>query len=86
MLVANLSKFDHVSDFILSGKLGNYKGSAVSPTMIDVTSSNIMQYIGQISSGYESKITRISFKMVPPEGPWTSGDIGDLNQVDDHWN
>ena len=86
LLVANLSKFDHVSDFILSGKLGNYKGSAVPPTMIDVTSSNIMQYIGHISSGYESKITRISFKMVPPEGPWTSGDIGDLNQVDDHWN
>lgn len=85
LIAAQFSKVDHVSNFILSGKLGNYKASGAH-TMIDVTNINVMQYVGRIGAGYESKFSQISFKMVPPTDPWTSGDIDDLHQVDDHWN
>ena len=90
LIAANISKCDHVSDIVVSGKLGVYKEDG-NHEMYAVNSSNIMEYIGTVSSAYKEKVTNITYvKLNPddpePETPATGGGIDDLDPVDDTWN
>lgn len=90
LIAANISKCDHVSDLLVSGKLGVYKENG-NHEMYAVNNSNIMEYIGTINSNYKDKVTNITYvKLNPddpdPEVPSTGGNIGDLDPVNDQWN
>ena len=90
LLCANVSKCASVSDVILSGKLGVYKADG-NHEMYAVNSSNIMEYIGTVSTAYKEKVTNITYvKANPddpdPETPSTGGNIDDLDPINDTWN
>ncbi|MBR5042420.1 MAG: hypothetical protein IKX67_04205 [Bacteroidales bacterium] len=90
LIAANISKCDHVSDLLVSGRLGVYKENG-NHEMYAVNNSNIMEYIGTINSNYKDKVTNITYvKLNPddpdPEVPSTGGNIGDLDPVNDQWN
>ena len=87
LAVANFSKFDHVSNLILSGNLYTYKADG-QHVKIDVNNGNIRQYMGKVATGADTKITSISYVSPSdlPAGPTSSGNIVDLNEVADHWN
>lgn len=84
---ANMTHFDHISDVILSGRLGLYDEGG-NHQMYAVNSSNIMSYIGKIGSGYDDKISNITYIISgpEPETPSEGGSISDLDPVDDTWN
>ncbi|MBO4670929.1 MAG: BACON domain-containing protein [Bacteroidales bacterium] len=90
LLCANNNKFDHVSDVVLSGKLGVYKADG-NHEMYAVNAANIMEYIGYINAAYADKVTNITYvKANPdepePETPSADGGIDDLESVKDTWN
>ena len=90
LIAANISKCDHISDLLVSGKLGVYKADG-NHEMYAVNSSNIMEYIGTINSNYVDKVTNITYvKLNPdepePETPSTGGGTDDLDPVNDTWN
>ena len=89
LLNANNNKFDHVSNVILSGKLGLYKADG-NHEMYAVSSSNIMENIGYINAAYASKVTNITYVSPSgepePETPKAGGGIKDLESVNDTWN
>ena len=90
LIAANISKCDHVSDVLVSGKLGVYKADG-NHEMYAVSNSNIMDFIGTVNSNYKDKVTNITYvKLNPddpePETPSTGGGIDDLDPVNDTWN
>ncbi len=89
LLCANNNHFDHVSNVILSGKLGVYKADG-NHEMYAVSSSNIMENIGYINPNYASKVTNITYVSPSgepePETPKAGGGIKDLESVNDTWN
>lgn len=96
LLCANNNKFDHVSNVILSGKLGVYKADG-NHEMYDMNSANIMEFIGYINSAYADKVTNITYVSDPgtipgpdepaePESPDKNGGIDGLDLVNDTWN
>ena len=90
LIAANISKCDHISDVLVSGKLGVYKADG-NHEMYAVSNSNIMDFIGSINSNYKDKVTNITYvKLNPddpePETPSTGGGIDDLDPVNDTWN
>lgn len=56
LLVAYFSQFSYVSNVVVSG------GLEVDGSMIAIDGSNYMDYIGSIKSGYEDKITGLTWK------------------------
>ena len=56
LICANCSKFDHISDVTVSGKLGVYGGD-----MFDVNADNFMSYIGTYSEANAVKITGLTY-------------------------
>lgn len=96
LLCANNNYFDHVSNVILSGKLGVYKADG-NHEMFDVNSGNIMEFIGYINSTYADKVTNITYVSDPgsipgpddpeePDSPDKNGGIDGLDLIDDTWN
>lgn len=90
LIAANISKCDHVSDLLVSGKLGVYKADG-NHEMYAISNSNIMDFIGTINSNYVDKVTNITYvKLNPdepePETPSTGGGIDDLDPINDTWN
>ncbi|MBO4434420.1 MAG: BACON domain-containing protein [Bacteroidales bacterium] len=87
LLNANNNKFDHVSNCVLSGKLGVYKADG-NHEMYAVNSSNIMENIGYINASYATKVTNITYVSATGEDdtPTAGGGITDLDPVDDTWN
>lgn|GEM_PF-1157704 len=87
LIGANMTKFDHISNIVLSGHLGVYKSDG-NHEMYAVNSSNIMSYVGKIGSGYAEKMTNITYitSGPEPETPSEGGSISDLDPVDDTWN
>lgn len=85
LLCANNSAFDHISDVILSGKLGRYSADG-KHKMYSVTNSNIMKFIGAIKAGYADRITNISYIQSAPGGDSEGGTIDPLDPVDDTWH
>lgn len=85
LLCANNSAFDHVSDVILSGKLGRFSADG-KHKMYSVTNSNIMKFIGTIKAEYADRITNISYIASVPGGDSESGTIDPLDPVDDTWH
>lgn len=82
------NKFDHISDLVLSGKIGLYKADG-NHEMYPVNSSNVMEYIGKLNSAYASKVTAITYVSPTgedPETPSAGGGISDLDPVNDTWN
>ena len=82
------NKFDHISDLVLSGRIGLYKADG-NHEMYPVNSSNVMEFIGKLNDAYASKVTAITY--VSPSGeeietPSTGGGINDLDPVNDAWN
>ncbi len=82
------NKFDHISDLVLSGKIGLYKADG-NHEMYPVNSSNVMEFIGKLNSAYAAKVTGITY--VSPTGeetetPSAGGGISDLDPVNDTWN
>ena len=57
---ANISKFKHVKDFVVSGKYGHYKG-ADAPVMERVTAENFRDYIGYRTEANDAKITGLTY-------------------------
>ena len=57
---ANISKFKHVKDFVVSGKYGHYKG-AEAPEMATITAENFRDYIGYRTEANEAKITGLTY-------------------------
>ena len=57
---ANISKFKHVKDFVVSGKYGHYKG-ADAPEMETVTAENFRDYIGYRTEANDAKITGLTY-------------------------
>jgi hypothetical protein len=89
LLCANNNKFDHISNCILSGKLGEYKADG-NHAMFAVNASNIMENIGYINAAYADKITNITYVSANPDDPGDTpsagGGITDLDPVNDTWN
>jgi len=89
LLCANNNKFDHVSNVILSGKLGVYKADG-NHMMYAVSDGNIMENIGYINPAYATKVTNITYQRgsdePEPETPKAGGGISDLDPVNDTWN
>ena len=56
---ANINKFKHVKDFVVSGKYGHYKG-AEAPEMATITAENFRDYIGYRTEANEAKITGLT--------------------------
>ena len=56
---ANINQFDHVKDFVVSGRYGHYKSDG--NEMVTLTSENYMDYIGYYADANASKITNITF-------------------------
>jgi len=84
LLCANNSAFDHISDVILSGKLGRYSADG-KHKMYSVTNSNILKFIGAIKAGYADRITNISYIQSAPGGDSEGGSIDPLDPFDDLW-
>jgi hypothetical protein len=57
---ANINKFKHVKDFVVSGKYGHYKG-AEAPEMATITAENFRDYIGYRTEANEAKITGLTY-------------------------
>ena len=57
---ANINKFKHVKDFVVSGKYGHYKG-ADAPEMETVTAENFRDYIGYRTEANDTKITGLTY-------------------------
>ena len=94
LLCANTNKFDHVSDVILSGKLGKYKSDG-NHEMYDVNAGNIMEFIGRLNPTYAEKVTNITYikdagpgpdDPDTPDSPDKNGGIDGLDLIDDIWN
>ena len=87
LLAANMNKFDHIRDVMLSGRLGVYKADG-NHEMYAVNSSNIMSYIGKLNANYADKASNITYVSSgpEPETPSEGGNISDLDPVDDTWN
>ena len=96
LLAANNNAFDHISNVILSGKLGVYKADG-NHEMFDVNSGNIMEFIGYIAPAYAEAITNITYVSDPgtipgpddpeePDSPDKNGGIDGLDLIDDTWN
>ncbi len=96
LLCANNNAFDHISNVILSGKLGVYKADG-NHEMYDVNSANIMEFIGYIAPAYADKMINITYVSDPgtipgpdepaePESPDKNGGIDGLDLVNDTWN
>ena len=60
LIGANINKFKHVKDFVVSGKYGHYKG-ADAPEMETVTAENFRDYIGYRTEANEAKITGLTY-------------------------
>ena len=86
LIGANVSKFDHISNIILSGKFGTYKADG-NHEMFPVNSANIMEYIGVVPEAYAAKISNITYvsEGPEPETPEKDGGIKDLDPVNDTW-
>ena len=62
IICANFSKYDHVKDFVVSGKLGKYSADS-NHEMFELSAENYTDYIGY---KYDSaKMTGLSFVAVP---------------------
>ena len=96
LICANTTKTDHISNVILSGKLGVYKADG-NHEMYDVNSANIMQFIGYIAAEYKDRVTNITYVKDPgtvpgpddpdePDSPDKNGGIDGLDLIDDNWN
>ena len=93
LLAANNNKFDHVSDVVLSGKLGEYKSDG-NHVMYSVDAGNIMEYIGYINADYAEKVSNITYVADSGSGgggqeedsPDKNGGIEGLDLVNDNWN
>ncbi|MBQ9193806.1 MAG: hypothetical protein IJ156_08825 [Bacteroidales bacterium] len=87
LLCANMNKFDHISNIILSGRYGVYKADG-NHEMYPVNSANIMEYIGWLNDAYKEKATNITYTSSgpEPETPETGGSITPLDPVDDTWD
>lgn len=57
---ANINKFKHVKDFVVSGKYGHYKG-ADAPEMETITAENFRDYIGYRTEANDAKITGLTY-------------------------
>ena len=57
---ANINKFKHVKDFVVSGKYGHYKG-AEAPEMATITAENFRDYIGYRTEANDAKITGLTY-------------------------
>ena len=83
------NKFDHISDLVLSGRIGLYKADG-NHEMYPVNSSNVMEFIGKLNAAYASKVTNITYVSPSgepePETPKAGGGIKDLESVNDTWN
>ena len=60
LIGGNLSKFNHISDVKVSGRLGVYKEGA-DPEMFEITQDNFMTYVANITASYVSKITNMTY-------------------------
>lgn len=87
LLCANMNKFDHVSNVILSGRYGAYKADG-NHEMYPVNAANIMEYIGWLNDSYKEKATNITYVSSgpEPETPEAGGGISDLDPVNDTWD
>ncbi len=56
LVCANCSKFDHISDVTVSGRIGEYGGE-----MYSVDSENFLNYIGTFSAANAAKITGLTY-------------------------
>jgi hypothetical protein len=83
------NKFDHISDLVLSGRIGLYKADG-NHEMYPVNSGNVMEYIGNLNKDYADKVTNITYISPSgepePETPKAGGSIKDLDPVNDTWN
>ena len=83
------NKFDHISDLVLSGRIGLYKADG-NHEMYPVNSGNVMEYIGNLNKDYADKVTNITYISPSgepePETPKAGGSIKDLDSVNDTWN
>lgn len=59
-LIANINTFGSVDGLVAGGAVAGYNGGDYQ--YIVLTDANYMSYIGKIKSGYESKVTNISFE------------------------
>ena len=59
-LIANMNKMSKVDGIVAGGAYGTYNGGDYQYTVL--TSSNYLSYIGKIASGYDSKVTNITFE------------------------
>jgi hypothetical protein len=87
LLCANMNKFDHISNVILSGRYGAYKADG-GHEMYPVNAANIMEYIGWLNDSYKEKVTNITYTSSgpEPETPEAGGGISDLDPVNDTWD
>lgn len=60
LLCANMNKFDHISNIILSGKTGLYKEDG-NHEINRINESNFMSYIGNLPDANKSKVTNITY-------------------------
>ena len=59
-LIANINAFNSVDGLVAGGAVASYNGGDYQ--YIVLTEANYMSYIGKIKSGYESKVTNITFE------------------------
>lgn len=59
-LIANINAFASVDGLVAGGAVASYNGGDYQ--YIVLTDANYMSYIGRIKSGYESKVTNITFE------------------------
>ena len=60
LVCANFSKFDHVSDVVVSGRIGVYKADG-DHEMYGVTAENFLEYIGSVSTANLAKVTGLTY-------------------------
>ena len=60
LVCANFSKFDHVSDVVVSGRIGAYKADG-NHEMYGVTAENFLEYIGSVSAANLAKVTNLTY-------------------------